>query len=371
MGRTLEQQRLSVPWGTEANSRPRELPVETLRGLAILLMVAGHVIGWTGGLGMRVAADSGYRYFVDSLMFLRMPLFTVISGFVYAMRPVGPGSVPSFLQGKARRLLVPLLTLSSLQFVAKAVVPSVNSPVEFGQMWRIYLFPFDHFWFLQALALIFVVVALLDGSEQMRSFRGWALVAALALAAYFFMPRFTTLFAFPDALYLLPYFLLGVGMRRFAPVFARPALTPIALFCFSIAFAAHQLGLLGVFEHRFDKTSLGGLVIGLAGCFLLFRARLASTWLAWLGSYAYSIYLMHIFPMSGSRIVLTRLGIDHHAVIFLAGLATGVLLPIVADRVFRKNRWTRLLFLGLGSAAAPRNHGRPRSDDGTSLLRRA
>ena len=63
----------------------KDLRIETMRGLALFLMVAGHVIGSSSDLGMKVPDDSVLRYLYESLVYIRMPLFTAISGYVYAL----------------------------------------------------------------------------------------------------------------------------------------------------------------------------------------------------------------------------------------------------------------------------------------------
>lgn len=68
----------------------RDVPIDSLRGVAILLMVAGHVIGADESLGMGVGPHSGWRFGYDLLVDLRMPLFTALSGLVYGLRPLGP-----------------------------------------------------------------------------------------------------------------------------------------------------------------------------------------------------------------------------------------------------------------------------------------
>ena len=81
----------------------RDPRVETLRGLAILLVVAEHVIGQDSSNGLRLPDDSLYLYASHSLDFVRMPLFTFLSGAVYAMRPLAPGGARGFLRGKAKK----------------------------------------------------------------------------------------------------------------------------------------------------------------------------------------------------------------------------------------------------------------------------
>ncbi len=55
--------------------------------MALLLLIVGHAIGGPGR-GMKVDAGPAWRYFCVALLFFRMPLCTVISGYVYALKPV-------------------------------------------------------------------------------------------------------------------------------------------------------------------------------------------------------------------------------------------------------------------------------------------
>ena len=75
--------------------------IETLRGIAILLVVLGHVIGSTSEGGMKVANDSFFRYLYDLFVNIRMPLFTVISGWVYALHPVKADNISIFLRRRS------------------------------------------------------------------------------------------------------------------------------------------------------------------------------------------------------------------------------------------------------------------------------
>lgn len=66
----------------------RDKHIETLRGIAIFLVVIGHVIGIDAKGGMKVSDDSLLRYLYDLFENMRMPLFTVISGWGYSLHPV-------------------------------------------------------------------------------------------------------------------------------------------------------------------------------------------------------------------------------------------------------------------------------------------
>ncbi|KAB1641712.1 acyltransferase family protein [Gulosibacter chungangensis] len=143
----------------------QDLGIYSLRGLAIVLMVAGHVIGVTPDTGMNVAHGSGWRISYELLEDIRMPLFTVLSGFVYAMRPLtDSANYPGLMRGKARRLLIPVLTVGTLFYVMQMAIPGTNNSPEFTDIWHVYTLGYAHFWFALALFIIFAIVAIMDAS---------------------------------------------------------------------------------------------------------------------------------------------------------------------------------------------------------------
>ena len=64
-------------------SVPR-LQSDTVRGLACLALLAYHVVGPDQTSGMRLPDGSAWHLAMNSLDFLRMPVFTVLSGYFYA-----------------------------------------------------------------------------------------------------------------------------------------------------------------------------------------------------------------------------------------------------------------------------------------------
>lgn len=318
---------------------------ETLRGIAILLMTAGHVIGHNGSAGMQVADDSAWRHFYVSLQFLRMPLFTVISGYVYAIRPVEAGAAGTFLRRKLRRLLLPMVTVGTAFFLLRMVLPT-HHPGQLVDIWRIYLYPYAHFWYLQALLLVFVVAVPLERLGALESLAGWALCTAGAAAVLFFFPFFVSFFSFQRFLYLLPFFLFGIGLRRFPVLLrdSRVSMAALALLAGGVVF--QQLAWYGVIAGIPSPSSPVGVTVGLSAALLLFRFRAGVGPLVRLGGFAYGIYLLHLFGTAGSRILLTRIGIRDPVVVFAAGLTAGVAVPVLIEVVLRRSYWATLLTLG-------------------------
>lgn len=327
-----------------ATDRLKDPSVETLRGLAVLLMVVGHVIGNSADRGLRVEDDSAYRWAYYSLQDVRMPLFTVISGFVYALRPVRFATAGRFLRGKARRLLLPLLTVATLQFVFHHVA-GANHVDRWSDIWKVFVYGFDQFWFLQALFPVFLTVVLLDGFDLMATELSWLACVAAAGVAGRFLPK-PDLFSLWGSLYLLPYFLLGCGLQRFPAFLTRRPVLIVLAALLAAGLAIQQAEWFGDLGIDLDQTGWLALCIGLAGTALLFRVRQPVPCLATLGAYSFSIYLFHVFGTAGSRVVLSRLGVHHRPALMLAGLAAGVFLPIAAEQALRQSRVLRTAFLG-------------------------
>jgi fucose 4-O-acetylase-like acetyltransferase len=98
--------------------------IDTIRGLACVLLVAYHVVGSEPSNGL-LLADGPYRLAADLLAYIRMPLFTFLSGYVYAWRPFN-GYIHSFLRGKVRRLLIPMVVVGSVFVFARVVTPGTH-----------------------------------------------------------------------------------------------------------------------------------------------------------------------------------------------------------------------------------------------------
>jgi fucose 4-O-acetylase-like acetyltransferase len=320
--------------------------IETLRGLAIILMVAGHVIGDTESMGMRVHEDSSWRHFYYSLGCVRMPLFTTISGFVYALRPVSDWSQAwPCLKGKVRRLLVPLVTGGTCYYFVLSWVPGTNHHTQLGQVWRIYLYGFDHFWFVQAIFTVFVAIVLLDALELLTTLRRWLVVVPVACFVSLFAPR-TSFFSFNGTLYLLPYFLLGMGLFRFPGLRSWSVVGP-AVFAFVAGTAYQEWAWYSGNAASVSRESPAGLLIGVSGMLLAFRFRTELKPVAWLGHSAYSIYLLHVFGTSPGRMLATRTIRLHGGwPTFLVSLFCGLAIPVVAEYGLHQNRWLSILFLG-------------------------
>lgn len=334
---------------TPAAPRPRaDLSVQSLRGLAVILMVAGHVIGDDGGRGLQVADDSLWRSAYLLLDDIRMPFFTLLSGYVYALRPVrGADAVPGFLRRKVDRLLVPLLFVGLTTMAVQAAVPGTNEKPGAESFLQLVVFGYQHLWFLLAAMVIFSLTALLDAHAPQWTARSHAclVTGAFALALFVQVPAQGNVFAINQATWLWPFFLVGAGLQRFGLRTTAPRVGALA----AVTTLLLVTGALGLAEGLPSAVvRLHGLATGLCALLLVYlvRGRLHASTLARLGAYSYGIYLWHVLGAAGSRIVLTKLGLTSTALLFVLGIAVAIAVPVVAERTVGRTRWGGWLAFG-------------------------
>ncbi len=334
--------------------------IETLRGLAILLVVASHAIGDGPQYAMKVSNDSALRYFNYSFQFLRMPLFTVIAGYIYAMHPVSAGALKAFISRKSQRLLLPMLFVGAAYYLVQYFVPGTTNKNELSGMWRLLLFPFTLYWYLPSLFFVFVIIASLDVINRLQPFRNWLILLALGIALLIFRTYFITdqdpnYFSYKGVIYLLPFFLVGIGIFRYKEWFSHPLMITLLWISLISGLIIQQLVWFGQLEYYMSKGTGIGLMIGLTGTILLMKLKFNNKWLVWIGGCSYSIYLFHAFATAGARIIATSSGIHVSLVIFFLALSAGIGLPIMADKVFNQLSITRILLLGRNRLPAESN----------------
>lgn len=322
----------------------RDWSVESLRGLAVILMVAGHVIGTDITSGLKVEDDSAWRFSFLLLDDVRMPLFAALSGFVYAMRPVADtDGYTKMVRGKVRRLIVPLLTVGALFVIFQMMIPGTNGDVGWSMVPYTWVFGYVQFWFLQALFLIFLTVGLLDMLGWLATPRRWFAVLSVCAVVFIVVrvPGVINVFSLDGALRLLPFFLLGYGLNRFVGSALRRSVTLTAVVVAGLGLVATVI--MVFVEH--DPMAIGpravNVAFGMAVVYLIiaFRDRIFFGPLALVGQYAFGIYLFHVFSAAATRIALTTVGVESNVVLFVFGLAAGITGPMVFEYLFGRYAW--------------------------------
>jgi glucan biosynthesis protein C len=336
----------TITTSKEPKVKIKDLNIETLRGIAIVLMVLGHVIGQLTLSGIKLKDDSALQFMSYAFQYIRMPLFTIISGYVYAFKPVNRfSSSKQFMSRKLERLFIPFLIVPTLSYITRYLTPGLSTKVNLGGLWETFLFPTGQFWFIQAMVIMFVILVIIEKLKLLETLKS-ALVVLAACILWFSVDIKTALFSIDKVPFLLTFFIVGVVFKRFKSIIFTKKITLIAtvVLCAALAFQ------LAVFNNttlsRFIPLLLT-LVVGTTASLFLIHSGFSNGRLIWLGNFSYGIYLFHMFGVSGFRLIALKVfHIDSIAVHVIGGLICGVALPIVLELLVPKRSLLSLLFFG-------------------------
>lgn len=271
-----------------------------------MLLVFYHAVGIDSGSGLRLPPDSGYLIFNENLAYVRMPLFTFLSGVVYALWPASLPALPQFAQAKVKRLLLPFVTITFLFTAVRKIVPGTNVSIDWVDIPLALIWPYSHLWFILALVWVFAIIAILDALKVLeRPLNCLILFMVGALLSGLHYGPVGAL-AWNRALYLMPFFVAGLMFTRFGVKWALVC-APLALLSLNWPIAV------GVMFSTVLLSWIPPVPI-----------------LARIGLFSYSIYLLHVFGTASTRMLLKEAGVEAVPVLLVVITAAGIVLPIGA-----------------------------------------
>ena len=318
--------------------------LNALRGFAILLVVIYHAV--------LLAPPGSHPLYMEFQVFIRympLPLFTALSGYLYAMRRAERATIGKSIRVKARRLLFPLFSVTALLLLMRALLPGVNQVPDGTDVLRAYFFRFEHLWYLQSLFLIFVVIALIDGYNLIRNLHGWIALLVVWSAVSLVVPL-NGFFGYAGLVQLMPFFLFGYGLRRWPALLVTQRVTALAWATFAVGMLLLELDFHAVLplpDVVVGRSSVLNFVAGCAFCFLCVRYRGDVPGLGTIGVFSFSIYIFHTIGMAVANRVagLTPWEEGVEGIVALK-ILLGVFLPILMELVIRRSALLRTLFLG-------------------------
>jgi fucose 4-O-acetylase-like acetyltransferase len=125
--------------------------IDTLRAIVCLVLVLHHMVGISPEYGMELPLDHPISLLSHSAADMRMPVFSFIAGMVFARATGLWPDARTTIRKKARRQLLPMVSVGTLFWVARHVTGGEQPPLLLT-----YVTSYAHFWFLQATFLIMV-----------------------------------------------------------------------------------------------------------------------------------------------------------------------------------------------------------------------
>lgn len=317
--------------------------VDHARGIGIILVVLGHVLGGLHKPGL-FPNETLLRWIVYTLYTFHMPMFFFLAG-LNARHSLRHGA-SSFLAGKVTTIAYPYVLWSLIQgSVIMLLAGAVNTPITTADLAAIWYQPIGQFWFLYALMICHVLACIVTRQ---------AVMIGLSISGFVI---FSWLRDPPDLALTLHHFAFYV-IGRYAPdAVIRTPIKPLAGWLVWIALVAAFALAASIDGSRFglhpnSVTALPATMFGIAAVILLSKLldRRWFGWLAAIGATSMTIYILHILAGSGMRIVMMKLHVPAWPWVYaIAGTVAGVLLPMLAHVTLRRLG----LLTALGLAPSP------------------
>lgn len=187
------------------NKEGRNLRLDFIKAVAIILVVVGHAIQFCCGSEYTTSGD-----FFDNPVFkiiysFHMPLFMCVSGWLFA-RSVARYELRSLAGNKAVALLLPIVVWGTIDYLQLVITGHATLGV--AAWWSVWT---GELWFLWALVYNITIVLAVH-----RLFKDSLVVYALIYVALFFVPRYELyIFMYP---YFVGMYLLAKHNFDFAPL---------------------------------------------------------------------------------------------------------------------------------------------------------
>lgn len=331
----LQSVRAALVAGLADSNAERVDWVDAAKGICVLLMVYGHVIG---GLAARQLVDySSVSSQLNTWKYqFNMPGLFVLCGLF--LHSACRRSIGTFVSRRASALLYPavlfgVLTVGAINIRA-LLLPSVHAPAPMH--WLTFIDPMGGMWTLSTLFWVSLVFAVLIKS----GLRPWhvAAIAATAFLAVGASGQDEGGLLAGRASHLLKYLaLLSVG-AALAPVLLNAArrapigvLLSACLGGLGVSFASYIA--LGVESSWAAAAAAAPGILGMFSLAVLVTRVGATKWLSSLlqvlGRNSMQIFVLHSIAHAGTRFVLYRLlGIDDAWVLFSTSMLVGLVVPL-------------------------------------------
>ncbi len=326
------------------------LPGKTVyiaKAIGIFLVVSGHF----------KPSDSPHCWmsFMDFLYKFHMPLFFILSGYLY--KKIETGKYSSHIAKKTRRLVYPFISLAIIVFLIK-VVPSfcfrLDTPVTPSSFFFVFFKPYYSYapwlWFMYTLFMIFAIVPLLQKYVKKDGF-------IFLFSIFFAMFDYPDIFCISNFFYHLPFFMSGIITFKYIDLDFRTDFAAGLLKIFlaaAISVVLYNIGTGDMLAAKIINMSVGFSASAMCILAAVFINSHVSLWLCEklekVGVYSASIYLFHTIFESSIRIFFYQV-LKINGFFWLKAvlaITAGVVFPVLLEKyVLRRFVMSQKYILGI------------------------
>lgn len=315
-----------------APQKKKILWILILQGFTMFLVVLGHSdlaqrenIKWLNEL---------YDFFRP----FRMPLFLLVSGFLFYITRIAKDKKYGFVMGdKLKRLGIPLVCFTIIGVILKLLASSsIKNPIEFHGIQDILLMLFGlkpnalgAMWFLQITLLYMAFYPLYR--LILKNHLATILVLLLFVLFYYFFPVGIDFLLISKAMGLGVFFFAGmiIGRYRFDKYISSKSLHLLIVVVLYVIL--YQLGISGL------PLSIVGIVMAMT--FAKFAEQTIPSIFSSFRNNTYQIYILSIFPQMAIEIIFRKMGCEYLIPFYIVNVIVGLYFPILMVKLIQKLDW--------------------------------
>ena len=317
--------------------------VDILKGIAIVLVVVGHVFGFF------VPYHDGMGSVVHRVIYsFHMPLFMALAG--YVARLVFCGSLWAELLKKGRTLMLPWVCMSTAYVLLQ--YGTEDSSVLLSMEAR------KGYWFLVTLFAIHCVVIIINvvmnWMTEVTELKVVVAYVAVMGAMFYVVPKYVHDASLCNLHRMMLYFLFGWALRNvyvFTVSMKNDLVVFIALFVYLLLIVAPvQIGVAGYVKGMTAIFFIVAMGMRLYENEIDAKGTVAGRMMTYLGRKSLAIYVLHYFFFIGmpslDSVLFTT---SNFAVSFSSALAVSVIVIVfvlMAERLISQNKYLKLFCMG-------------------------
>lgn len=327
-------------------NRTRDPTIDIARGLAIIAIVAGHVLRGLTDVGL-IGKDAAFLLSDRGIYMFHLTIFAFLAG-LFVRSGVGKAGAPTYLRQRVASFTYLYLLwtfLTGLLGPALAGRLDLEKPLhDVLEFWV----PKDQYWFLPWLiCMTLLAVIARPWESRSRTFLGLGGALGLSLALWAVNGQVIGTQGFGLTVFFFAGVVVGAGPFTAAVAALTPART-------GVVFGAGLALYLGLLLAGATPPTIGGndrTVLSVAAGFvaayasaaaviavsrLLSRVRTVGPLLAFTGQRSMEIFLAHSLAVAATRNALTGLGITTPATHLVVGTVVSVLVPLAVWLLARR-----------------------------------
>lgn len=309
--------------------------IDALKGFAILTVVIGHCADGILSAGMYTQYQASLRALYDFIYSFHMPLFFIISGFVFWLS----ASYKKY-KTKVFDFVIVYLIWDFLTWLVKFLLAAmVNKQVGFDELLGIFYHPIAPMWYLYVLVVFYLLFSLL-GIKKVNL----QTVIACGVIAVLDKMLNLNIGVLNQALYHAYFFVVG-GYIVQTKLYTRIKVAWIGMAAVFLMLNMY----LYINAYQFKEMINAVRIFAVANfasliCFYVLSKVQVNSVLKLMGEDTLQIYVVHCFITAGLRLAFKTAGINSLLLYMLVGTVLGVLIPMIIARVCNKLYYFNFVF---------------------------